>query len=264
MKIRYFTSQLQKMKKTATQKSIPAQKPTAMTRHATQPSIVSPRGQMQRKLNPSPTSNRNISPPRRNASPPRRNISPPKRNISPPGAAANRNAGAKYQPKPLQSKAPTLGVKSKKKSSIPVYHFSPAELEKLRAGFQEIDLDGNGRLDKFEMNTFLQKNGLDITFTDLEYQLFSHDGETLDFDEFKNYMSVTSQMETNPRVYYKCLFDFIDKDGSGGIDQNELMEFCRLVKNPITATEAKKTIEDLDDTHTGTINFNELCKYLGC
>lgn len=246
------------MKKATTQTGLPSyQKSPNLKKKQSQPSIVSPRAMYKTPA----ASNRNISPPRRNVSPPKRKPSPPgaQRKPSPPGQQR-----ITYKPKAIQSKAPTLGVHQQKKSSLPAYKFTPKELEKLRAGFNEIDLDGNGRLDKFEMNTFLQKNGLDITFTDLEYQLFSHDGETLDFEEFKNYMSVTSQMETNPRVYYKCLFDFIDKDGSGGIDQSELMEFCRLVKNPITATEAKKTIEELDDTHTGTINFNELCKYLGC
>lgn len=170
-----------------------------------------------------------------------------------------------YTPKPIPDKSPNIANRSglRHTSNITTFKFSQAELEKLRHGFNEIDLDGNGRLDKYEMNTFLEKNGLDITFTDLAYQLFSHDGETLDFPEFQKYISITSQMDENPRVFYKALFDFIDKDKSGGIDDNELIEFCKLCKNPITKTEAKKAIRDLDDRHTGTIHFEELCKYLG-
>lgn len=241
----------------------PSKKPYGgnLKRYGTEPSITSPRGFAYKKIYQSPTGAR------RNFSPPKRNQSPPKRNQSPPRAGGNYRL-ARYNPKPINSKAPDLAnrkaLQAKKSNSLPKYQFTPAEIDKLRHGFNEIDLDGNGRLDKYEMNTFLQKNGLDITFTDLEYQLFSHDGETLDFEEFKNYISVTSQMETNPRVYYKCLFDYIDKDHSGGIDEDELMEFCQLVKSPITKAEAKKTIQELDDTHTGTINFGELCKYLGC
>lgn len=170
-----------------------------------------------------------------------------------------------YSPKPIQSRAPKLGDRTslKPKSNLTTFKFTQAELEKLRAGFNEIDLDGNGRLDKYEMNTFLTKNGLDIAFTDLAYELFSHDGQTLDFQEFQKYISITSQMDDNPRVFYKCLFDYIDKDHSGGIDENELMEFCRLVKSPITKAESRRAIRDLDDRHTGTIHFEELCKYLG-
>lgn len=173
--------------------------------------------------------------------------------------------GTHYTPKPIRANPPDLANSSglHRSSNLTTFKFTQAELEKLRHGFNEIDLDGNGRLDKYEMNTFLEKNGLDITFTDLAYQLFSHDGETLDFTEFQKYISITSQMDDNPRVFYKCLFDFIDKDHSGGIDDEELVEFCRLVKSPITKTEARKAIRELDDRHTGTIHFEELCKYLG-
>ncbi|KAK8881253.1 Rhomboid- protein 3 [Tritrichomonas musculus] len=168
-----------------------------------------------------------------------------------------------YEPKPIPSKMPGIGNHDLQKLNTTPYKFTPAEIEKLRHGFSKIDVDGNGSIEKEEMNFFLMQNGIDTTFTDLAFQLFSANGETLNFEEFQKYISITTQMDDNPRVFYKCLFDFIDKDHSGGIDQDELMEFCRLCKNPISKAEAKKTIQELDDAHTGTIHFNDLCKYLG-
>ncbi|OHS98136.1 hypothetical protein TRFO_35455 [Tritrichomonas foetus] len=137
------------------------------------------------------------------------------------------------------------------------------EIGKLRHGFNLIDKDRDGLITKPDMNRFLADNNLDVTFTDLAFQLFSHNGETLNFDDFKEYVTVMTVMEDKPRIFYKVLFDFIDADGSGGIDAKELIKFCDLVKEPITMNDARKVIDELDDRGTGTLHFDALCRWFG-
>ena len=137
------------------------------------------------------------------------------------------------------------------------------EIEKLKHGFNLIDRDRDGLITKVDMNRFLKENNLETNFTDLAFKLFSHNGDTLNFDDFKEYVTVMTKMEGKPRIFYQVLFDFIDTDGSGGIDAHELVKFCDLIKEPITYQDAQKVIDELDDRRTGTLHFDALCKWFG-
>ena len=156
----------------------------------------------------------------------------------------------------IRKARPTALLKKMKK-------YSKEELDSMRQHFEMIDTDGNGVLDRDEVAAFCKLYDIDSNFVDLVFKLFdtNHD-EVLQFDEFVEYIKCAQQLDVQPRIFYKRLFDAIDEDHSGSINPDELVEYCRIMRIPITKKEATDVIKSMDYRGLGAIIFEDLCRWL--
>lgn len=59
----------------------------------------------------------------------------------------------------------------------------------------------------------------------------------------------------------KSAFNAIDKDGSGGIDKNELGSLMSTLSQNLTDEELEKAMKELDLNGDGVISFHEFCRW---
>lgn len=143
-------------------------------------------------------------------------------------------------------------------------YFSQEQIQKYKETFSKIDLDHNGVLDQYEFSCFLTSIGLDPRLTPACFKVFdsNHDG-TLSFDEFLNYLKHCEKAQTDPRHLYRLIFDAIDQDKNGALDESEIVEFLNLLGIPVTPEIAKEEVQELDKNGNGRVEFEEICNSLG-
>ena len=97
-------------------------------------------------------------------------------------------------------------------------------LRRLRAKFDQIDIDGSGNID---FDEFFEAIGeLRSPFTDKLFSLIDIDGSgTIEFDEFVRVLA-TYCMFSKDEILRFC-FECFDVDRSGTIDEKEFVELCK-------------------------------------
>lgn len=142
-------------------------------------------------------------------------------------------------------------------------NFTAQQLNQLRENFNHIDADGNGVLDEDELRTFLRENQMDPDFVKLMIFMFDKNRKgTLTFNEFVEYIDSTKYLDTNPKQFYKIIFDKIDVKKRGSITATEFKNFCDLVGNPISEQDAKDTIKSLDRRKINALVFDDLYNWI--
>jgi Ca2+-binding EF-hand superfamily protein len=103
-------------------------------------------------------------------------------------------------------------------------NLSANHLRKLKMKFDDIDIDGSGSIDSTE---FFETLGEPKSpFTDAVFAILDIDGSgQMEFDEFIRILA-TYCMYTQDEILRFC-FEMFDKDGSGAIDEKELIELCK-------------------------------------
>jgi Ca2+-binding EF-hand superfamily protein len=99
-------------------------------------------------------------------------------------------------------------------------------LRRLKAKFDQIDIDGSGNID---FDEFFEAIGeLRSPFTDKLFALIDLDGSgTIEYDEFVRVLA-TYCMFTKDEILRFC-FECFDVDRSGTIDEKEFVELCKYV-----------------------------------
>lgn len=143
------------------------------------------------------------------------------------------------------------------------HHFDESQIEALRSTFDEIDSDKNGLLDQKELHTFFRATELDENFIPAIFRVFDTNSDGfLSFEEFTEYLS-SIQNEEDPRAIYRLIFKAVDKDNSGGLDIEEILEFTSLCGIQMTREQVIAEMETMDKNLNGLIEFEELCLAIG-
>ncbi|KAK9795508.1 hypothetical protein WJX73_001295 [Symbiochloris irregularis] len=133
-----------------------------------------------------------------------------------------------------------------------------ARQDDLKQLFDRIDVDGNGQLDRSELQSALSELGLpcssDYLGEMLEQYDENHDG-AVDFTEFEHY--VAKRRGTMERA-----FDKMDKDKSGTISETELLEVLKHAGVPATTADAQHMVQMLDSRNQGEVTFQDFCRYI--
>ena len=179
------------------------------------------------------------------------------------------SATKKAEPASEQSPAPAKAPRTKVRKAMPtaimkkMKVYSDEEMAAMRQHFEMIDSDGNGVLDRAEVTAFCKLYDIDSNFVDLAFKLFdtNHD-EVLQFDEFCEFIKCGQTLDTQPRIFYRKLFDAMDTNKRGSLGPDDLVEYCRIMRIPITKKEAIDVIKSMDYRCIGAIIFDDLCRWL--
>lgn len=140
---------------------------------------------------------------------------------------------------------------------------SKGQIKALKEGFDNMDMNCNGKLDPDELADYMRFSGHDTRYINAIFRVFDEDHDNgLCFGEFVHYVEVCSQSQTNPKLLFKMIFDTIDVDKDGRISVEEIMEFSKLCCHPLTYSEALAAVQKADDNSDGLIDFDELCKVI--
>ena len=106
-----------------------------------------------------------------------------------------------------------------------------AEKEAAEMEFNRIDADKNGLLDEKELRSYLSKKPELRCFPKLIMEFFGSNG-TITFEQFEAFYKSFAAKPEDDGYLGKIIFDKIDTDGSGSIDNTEFMKVWDLVEAP--------------------------------
>lgn len=148
-------------------------------------------------------------------------------------------------------------VKSKKAHSKKT---SDNELKQLKKEFDAIDIDHSGELDVLELTRFMDKNKFESEFATLAVKIFDTDGNgQISFDEFVQFTRALSRLDQEPDLLHKMLFQTLDKDRSGDLDEDEILSFINSFSpEPVSDEDVLNIIDNLDKNGDGKLSYEEL------
>lgn len=142
------------------------------------------------------------------------------------------------------------------KSYLPAA-FQEQSIEKLRETFNSIDEDGNGELDRDEFLKFC-KNQNEV---DLVFLLSDTDkSNTISFDEYLAFNNAMVEASQDANIYYKKIFDALDEDHKGSLDEQTLNEFYRLA-DLYPNVSFHDFIQSKDTDKDGRLTFEEAINF---
>jgi len=149
------------------------------------------------------------------------------------------------------------------------YDNNPVEVqkEKIKVVFQQVDRDGNGKIDKEEFFRFIQTLGLAMNRkeSDLVFDVVdSDDNGYICFIEFYEYFvkSVLGEASGSPsESRLRAAFLAADRDGSGTVNFREFAEYAQDRRRDIAMTRLFEAFEQMDKDQSGEITFKEFRQF---
>ena len=133
------------------------------------------------------------------------------------------------------------------------------QLLSLQQSFLALDRDGNGYLDENELETCLQTQGLEHQYAPLAMKLFDTDRNgQISWKEFLLFCDAVLTIEQNPDKFYRCVFDSLDDNQSGTIDEKELYQLLGFLGQKCSKEELHEQFVKIDTDKDGALNFEEV------
>lgn len=109
--------------------------------------------------------------------------------------------------------------------------------------FDRLDTDNDGKLHEAEIRTLLSEFDIDESFAPALIKIFSGDGENNQAASFADITEFISTLSFgDPKDFFERVFNAMDSNRHGYIDENDLISFSSLVGDPLSQEEAKDII----------------------
>jgi len=128
--------------------------------------------------------------------------------------------------------------------------------------FRLFDKDGDGRIDRTELEEVLKKFGAEPSpqeIQDMLCEIDQNDDGYLDFAEFISLMKKTQNVG-EPEI--KDAFQMFDENGDGKISFDELKQALKILDTPMSNAEIRGMFEQADENNDGFIDFEEFAKMM--
>jgi Ca2+-binding EF-hand superfamily protein len=137
-----------------------------------------------------------------------------------------------------------------------------AQVKAAQSIFDDADADGSGGLDLEELQNFCSESGEDQRMASIILAAFDddHDG-IISFNDFLRFYDLVEQ-GAGPVKIYELLFNRLDKNGDGELNEAEIIAFGDLIGSPIELEEAQAALAMWDADGNGSISFPEFLKAL--
>lgn len=134
---------------------------------------------------------------------------------------------------------------------------SPSDIKHLKELFKSLDVNGDGSISLDELKTALgQQEGGENLYNMLKAADTDNSGE-IDYTEF-----IAATIDTNVFMrddYLKTAFQMFDKDGSGKIDNEEVVALLQGedLKSLVSKEAIQTAMKEIDENGDGEIDFEE-------
>lgn len=140
---------------------------------------------------------------------------------------------------------------------------SPDDIKNLRDTFQALDKDGDGSITIDELQRGFGHVENSKTLLQLLKGADTDNSGSIDYTEF---LAATIDAKTFMKQdYLRTAFNMFDKDGSGKIDKDELVELLQGedFTNMVPQEELKIYLKEVDANGDGEIDFEEFVEMMG-
>ncbi|XP_002733070.1 calcium-binding mitochondrial carrier protein SCaMC-2-like isoform X2 [Saccoglossus kowalevskii] len=147
---------------------------------------------------------------------------------------------------------------SVKPSGHYVHELSTDDEERLNGLFQQLDVDGDGKIDVHDLTKGLKKLGVHQTPGQAQRIITKADKNKdghMDLSEFVQYLA---EHEKNLKLQFRN----VDKDQDGHIDKREVMSALEELGITVTDSQVHKIIQSMDKDGTYKIDWHEWREYL--
>ncbi|CAG9460947.1 unnamed protein product [Pedinophyceae sp. YPF-701] len=140
------------------------------------------------------------------------------------------------------------------------------QLEEFREAFNLFDRDGDGAISALELGTAMRSLGANPTereIKDMMDRLDVDEKGTVDFKDFCELMEEKLQDENAPtEESLKAAFKVFDKDDSGFISAQELIQIMKSLGEPLSKTEISDMMAEAGIDQDGQVNYSEFVRLI--
>ena len=138
------------------------------------------------------------------------------------------------------------------------------QIQEFKDSFAQFDLEGAGRIATHEMGTFFKALGQEHTDEEIEKMKLEVDADgdgTVDFPEI---LSMMARMMKDDDTEAKVMeaFKVFDRNGTGGIDIEDLRRVMTNLGDKLTPDEMDQMIREADLDENGVIDNEEFIRMM--
>ena len=128
-----------------------------------------------------------------------------------------------------------------------------------KEAFSLFDKDGDGSITCEELRTVMTSLGQNPTTTDLQEMIQEVDSDGNGKIEFSEFLNMMAQKMSTRNFNDEALeaFNVLDKDGSGSISEAELRQIMNNIGEEITDEEIREMMNEADLDGDGQVSFKE-------
>ena len=142
---------------------------------------------------------------------------------------------------------------------IKSHTFTESEKEEMRNIFNEIDTNKNGFFEKDEMKSLMEKLELGDEFLDLCFFIVDENEDGyITFDEFQKFIGYVEELNKDPLILFKVVFNKLDRDHNGTISFNEMKLFAKLFNSDYSDEGISLIFKKFNKNKIQPITFDEL------
>ena len=144
------------------------------------------------------------------------------------------------------------------------YELTEDQLEELTEAFKMFDRAGKGTITTRELGNVMRSLGQDPTDAELQDMINEVDLDgngKIDFDEFQELMAKKMQEKDTDEELMEA-FRLFDKDGNGFISADELKAVMQNLGEKLTDNDITDMIKDADLDGDNAINFEEFVRMM--
>ncbi|OHT05581.1 hypothetical protein TRFO_26657 [Tritrichomonas foetus] len=144
-------------------------------------------------------------------------------------------------------------------TSIKPRAYTKTEQEQLRIEFDSIDEDGNGQLNRDELEKFCgSENGIGVNAVELIFLLVDSDNSgTITFDEYLEFCNLMVVLSSDENEFFQKIFNAVAGKENGTLGVDELERFYRLVGADMSRKQIRKLIKANDSDRDQRLTFAE-------
>lgn len=140
---------------------------------------------------------------------------------------------------------------------------TPEQHSFIKQIFDHFDINNDGKLNYIEASQIMLKYDVDQIFMPIAFEICDiNKDNSISYDEFHLLYNLLGDLEDDPSIIYRNLFDKFDLDHNGFLEEEELYNFFRFIFKDISDQHILFYTEYFNKNNDGKLDFEEIVKIL--